>query len=288
MPAHYREGRYTAQDGLRLYMRDWGDALAPAVTVLCLPGLTRNCKDFDGLARRLSRRRRVLCADYRGRGRSQYDRNWQNYTAAVYLNDMVHLLAATNTHRVAVIGTSLGGLLGMGLAVAAPAALAGLVLNDIGPDINQAETTRLLELLGTDRPQAGWAAAETAVRAMFPALSFRDPQAWRTMTRNTYREGADGKLHFDWDVAITRPLRRGGGEVPDLWRLYRALARIPALALRGENSDMLSAACFDRMAAEKPDLVRLTVAGTGHAPSLEEPEASAAIDAFLAGRDSTG
>jgi pimeloyl-ACP methyl ester carboxylesterase len=187
-----------------------------------------------------------------------------------------------------VIGTSLGGLLGMGLAVAAPAALAGLVLNDIGPDINPVETTRLLELLGTDRPQADWAAAEAALRDMFPSLGLRDALAWHTMARNTYREGADGLLHFDWDVAITKPLRRDGAEVPDLWRLYRALARIPALALRGENSDMLSAACFDRMAAEKPDLVRLTVAGTGHAPSLEEPEANAAIDAFLAGLDDAG
>ncbi|MHA1107757.1 MAG: alpha/beta fold hydrolase [Alphaproteobacteria bacterium] len=276
----YREEHFTAQDGLRLYFRDYGDGGTSALPVLCLPGLTRNSADFDGLARRLSSQRRVVCPDYRGRGRSDYDTDWRNYTPRTILNDVRHLLAVTGIHRVAVIGTSFGGLLGMGLAVAAPTALAGLVINDIGPDINVAETRRLLTLLGADRPQPDWNGAIAAIRDMFPTLNFRDPALWPVMARNTYREGADGRLHFDWDTELVRPLLRNR-EPPDLWTLYRALRRIPVLAVRGENSPMLSAQCFDRMAVEKPDLVRLTIAGAGHAPTLDEAESRDAIDNFL-------
>lgn len=276
----YRECHYTAQDGLRLYFRDYGDPAAAALPILCLPGLTRNSADFDRLARRLSSTHRVVCPDYRGRGRSQYDRDWRNYTPHTILNDVRHLLAAAGIHRVAVIGTSFGGVLGMALAVAAPAALAGLAINDIGPDINLTETRRLLSLLGADRPQPDWDSAIAAIRDMFPSLAFRDPEQWPVMARNTYRRGADGLLHFDWDTGLVKPLLRSR-EPPDLWPLYRALRRIPVLAVRGENSAMLSARCFDRMAAEKPDLVRLTIAGAGHAPTLDEAESSDAIDNFL-------
>ena len=280
MTGIYRERRFSAQDGLRIHYRDYGDPLSSALPVLCLPGLTRNGLDFERLALRLAPERRVLCPDYRGRGRSQYDRDKRNYTPRTDINDMVHLLAATNIHRVAIVGASFGGLLAMGIAVASPTAVAGLVLNDIGPDINQPELARLLAVLGADRPQPNWDAAIAAVKDMFPTLAFRDPATWRRMTGNTFREGADGLLHFDWDVAVTRMLRKGGA-LPDLWLLFRAVARLPVLAIRGENSTLLLPACFDRMAAEKPDLVRLTVAGAGHTPTLEEPEARAAIDAFL-------
>ena len=277
----YRERYYTSQDDLRLYFRDYGDPLAPALPVLCLPGLTRNCKDFENLAGRLSRHRRVVCPDYRGRGRSAYDPDWRNYTPGTCLRDIHHLLAAAGLHRVVVIGTSLGGLLGMALAVSAPTTLAGLVLNDIGPRIERPEMHRLLSILGVDAPQPDWDAALGALRAMFPSLAFRDDATWMTMARNTYRRGDDGRLHFDWDVRLARPALRGGRPEPDLWRLYGALRHIPALALRGENSPMLSPDCFDRMAQLKPDLARMTVAGTGHAPALDEPEAQAAIDDFL-------
>lgn len=276
----YRQRRFSAQDGLRIYFRDYGNPLSAAMPVLCLPGLTRNSADFDGLAMRLSPQRRVLCPDYRGRGRSEYDHHHRNYAARTDVDDMVHLLAATNVHRVVIVGASFGGLLGMAIAVAAPGAVAGLVINDIGPEFDQVELRRLLGVLGTDRPQPDWDGAVAAVKDMFPTLALRDPETWRQMARNTFREGADGLLHFDWDVAVTRVLPKGGPP-PDWWHLFRAVAQIPVLALRGENSPMLSPACFDRMAREKPDLVRLTVAGAGHTPTLEEPEARVAIDTFL-------
>ncbi len=286
MTEFYRERHFSAQDGLQIFFRDYGDPLSAALPILCLPGLTRNGLDFESLALRLAPERRVLCPDYRGRGRSQYDRNKRNYTPRTDINDMVHLLAATNTQRAVIIGSSFGGLLAMALAVAVPTAVAGLVINDIGPDLNGPEMTRLLTVLSTDRPQPNWDAAIGLAKDMFPTLAFRDPGTWRRMARNTFREGADGLLHFDWDVAVPQALRkegalRKGGPLPDLWYLFRAVARIPVLAVRGENSTLLLPACFDRMAAEKPDLVRLTVAGTGHTPTLEEPEARVAINAFL-------
>lgn len=276
----YRERHFSAQDGLQIFFRDYGDPLSAALPILCLPGLTRNGLDFESLALRLAPERRVLCPDYRGRGRSQYDRYKRNYTPRTDINDMVHLLAATNTQRAVIIGSSFGGLLAMALAVAVPTAVAGLVINDIGPDLNAPEMTRLLAVLSTDRPQPNWDAAIAAAKDMFPTLAFRDPGTWRRMARNTFREGADGLLHFDWDVAVPQAMREGGA-LPDLWPLFRAVARLPVLAVRGENSTLLLPACFDRMVAEKPDLVRLTVAGAGHTPTLEEPEARVAINTFL-------
>ncbi len=276
-----RERNFTAQDGLRLYYRDHGDRQSGALPVLCLPGLTRNSADFEDLARRLCPGRRVVCPDYRGRGRSQYDRKRRNYLPETIVNDVVHLLAVADIHRAVFIGASFGGLVAMAMAVAAPSTVAGLVINDIGPEFNHAELQRLLALLGTDRPQPDWQAAETAVREMFPTLAFADPGTWQKMARNTYREDDDGMLHFDWDVAIVHALPPGRRRA-DYWHLFRAIRRIPTLALRGENSPMLSPGCFDRMALENSSLIRQTVAGAGHTPTLEEPEARVAIDAFLA------
>lgn len=277
-----RERFLTTHDGLRLYVRDYGDEDAPSTPLLCLAGLTRNGRDFDDVATRLAPTRRVLCPDYRGRGRSEYDRDWRNYRPATDLRDVTDLLAALNLHRVVVLGTSYGGLIGMGLAVAAPRVLAGLVLNDIGPEVATPGFRHILDAIRVDRPQPDWDSAEEALRALLPGLVFRDAATWRKVTRNTFRAGADGRLHFDWDVAVARPLRGTVGASGDLWHLFRAVRRLPVLALRGAESDVLSRDCFDRMAVEKPDLERLTVAGTGHAPMLDEPEARDALDAFLA------
>lgn len=280
-PASPRERRFSAQDGLTLFWRDYGNARSDALPVLCLPGLTRNGKDFASLADRLSATRRVLCPDYRGRGRSAYDPDWRNYRPETVLNDIVHLLAAAGVHRCIVIGTSFGGLLGLGLAAAMPTAMAGLVMNDIGPDIDTGPYAQLLDVIGRDHPLSGWDQAVPALRAMFPALVFQDESAWEPAARNTWKEGGDGLLHIDWDPALARRLRRTPAPAP-LWTLYRAVRRLPVLAVRGEKSEMLSPQCFDRMAQEKPDLARVTVPGAGHVPTLDEPEPRAAIDAFLA------
>jgi len=279
--AAYRERRFAAQDGLQLYFRDYGDPDSAATPVLCLGGLTRNARDFDALARRLAGERRVLCLDLRGRGRSDYDPDWRNYVPATYLNDIAHLLAVAGVHRVVVVGTSLGGVLAMAMGAAMPSALAGAVLNDIGPEIERGGLDPILSYVRVDRPQPDWESAVRTIRTLLPDLAFQDEAMFEAMARNTWREGGDGLLHFDWDVNIVRPALADGGATADLWPFFRGLRRVPLLAFRGAASTILSADCFARMAGERPDAGMVTVPRTGHAPTLGEPECIAALDAFL-------
>ena len=282
MAPGYRERRYTSQDNLSLYFRDYGDPASTACPVLYLSGLTRNSKDFADIAERLSSTRRVICPDYRGRGRSDYAPDWRSYNPRTYISDIMHLLTVTNIHRVVVVGTSLGGLLTMALSVAVPSMLAGAIVNDIGPDIEPGGLSGIVDYIRTNRPQDNWMEAEATLKKMFPDMSRHDDDTWARMARNTFREGDDGKLHFDWDVNIVRPILEGDGPPDDLWSLYGGLKHVPMLAIRGGLSPILSDACFDRMAAVKPDLQRLTVEGVGHTPHLNEPESRKAIDEFFA------
>ncbi len=277
----YRERTLTASDGLLLYFRDYGDPLAPGVPLVCLGGLTRNSKDFHTLALRLAPGRRVICPDYRGRGRSEYDSDWRHYRARTTLGDVIHLLAATNLHRAVICGTSFGGLLAMALAVAAPTALAGVILNDIGPEVNPAGMSRIFTYIGQDRPQPDWDGAIAEMKSMFPDMAFQTEDGWRAFAEGTFRLGEDGLLHFNWDIALAKAVAADRNEGQDLWSMYRALARVPTLALRGACSDVLSEKTFARMAREKPDLVPVTIPGVGHIPALTEPESETAIDDFL-------
>ncbi len=287
----YRERRYTAQDGLSLYFRDYGDALSTVRPVLCLGGLTRNSKDFHDFATRLAGRRRVVCPDYRGRGRSDYDPDWRHYRSEVYAGDLFHLLAAANLHGVVICGISLGGLLAMGLAVLAPALIAGVILNDVGPEVDQAGLSRILDYVGHDHPQADLKTAAAYLRKLQPGLQLGGEEAWRAFAAATFREAADGLLHVDWDVRLARALDHDVPDLwpyygalkplPDLWPYYGALKPLPVLALRGARSDVLTAETFERMAAAKPDLIRVTVPGVGHVPSLGHPQVERAIDDFL-------
>jgi pimeloyl-ACP methyl ester carboxylesterase len=278
----YRERHLTAQDGLRLYYRDYGDPRSRRLPVLCLTGLTRNSRDFAALAARLAPHRRVLCPDYRGRGRSDYDPDWRNYDPMTYLNDIGHLLVANDVHRVVVIGSSLGGLLGMGLAVLRPTSVAAIVVNDIGPDIERGGLDRILDYIGKDHPQPDWPSAVTALRQSLPRLASKDDGWWERFARATYREGDDGILHYDWDVAIAKPLIRANGRVQDLWPPFRGLRDLPTLVVRGGISDVLSEAGLMRMAEAKPDLIHVTVPDVGHVPSLDEPEIQGTLDDFIA------
>lgn len=279
--AAYRERSYSGRNGLRLYYRDYGDPLSPRTPIVCLAGLTRNSKDFRTLAGRLSANRRVICPDYRGRGRSAYDPDWRNYAPKVILNDVMQLLAANNLHRIIICGTSFGGLLAMALAVAAPTALAGVILNDVGPEVDGTGSERIMDYISRDLPQPDWDTATATMKATFPALSFTSEEDWRRFTEATFREGEDGQLHFDWDLALAKPLR-DGAKSDDLWAWYRALRHVPVLAIRGGLSDVLSADTFALMAEAKPDLRQLTLPHVGHAPSLNEPESEKAIDDFIA------
>ena len=283
--ADFVERRFHAQDDLDLYYRDYNAESRERAAVLCLTGLTRNSKDFHRLASRLGAGRRVLCPDYRGRGRSAYDPNWRTYAPPAYVADVMALLAASNVHRVVVIGTSLGGLVAMGLAAALPAALAGVVLNDVGPEIAEEGRTRIAGYVGRDVRFPDYATAGQALKAQFsrayPDLS---DERWTDYARNTFTEdSAAGNLRLDYDLKLGDALREQAAQpLPDLWPLYRGLANIPTLAVRGVLSDVLSEATFDRMAEEKSDLIRASVPNRGHVPLLDEPESQAALDDFLA------
>ena len=277
----YREQRFTAQDGVSLYFRDYGDPGSAATPLLCLSGLFRNARDFDLLASRLAGERRVLCPDLRGRGRSDYDPDWRNYKPGTYLNDIAHLLAFANVHRVVVVGTSFGGVLAMVLGAFMLLNLAGVVLNDVGPEVEQGRMDGVFAYISVDRPQPDWKSAVKAIKTQMPGAVFQTEAMFEAMVRNTYCEGKDGLLHFDWDVNIVKPFIGTRGAIPNLWTYFRGLRPIPLLAFRGEVSDLLSEECFERMGREYPDARLVTVPETGHAPTLTEPECVAALDAFL-------
>lgn len=277
----YRELRITAQDGLSLYVRDYGDATARPAPVLCLGGVSRNSRDFEALAPHLAAHRRVVCPDYRGRGQSDYDADPKNYNPRVYLRDVLDILTALDLHRVVVIGTSMGGLLAMALAAARPAALRAAVLNDIGPELEPAAIERIKTYLGGDGRRADWDEAIAFVKQNFQHGGMTSREAWLTFARRIYREDPAGGLRYDFDPAILAQFKSATTKPASYWPAFRALGGFPVLAIRGALSDILSLGTFERMALEKPDLTRITLAGIGHAPLLDEPESVKAIDDFL-------
>ena len=272
---------YSAQDGLRLFYREYGDALSVLTPIVCLPGLTRNSADFQDLALRFSLDRRVIALDYRGRGQSAYDPKPHNYRAEVYASDVLHLLMAANISRAVVIGTSLGGLLAMSLAASRPAVLAGVVLNDIGPDIDGNGLDNVRQYLAADMRPRTWDEAAAMVKDIsFDAAPDFSEAQWIALTRRSFREDENGNIRVDFDPAVGAAFLKAE-PVPDLWPLYGGLRHVPTLAIRGALSDVLSTATFDRMAEIKPDLVRITVPNRGHVPWLDEPECVTALDAFI-------
>lgn len=281
-PQDWRDRFFRARDGLKLYYREYGDPASDRAPVLCLGGLTRNSRDFDLLARRMAEDRRVICPDLRGRGENDRDPNWRNYRPEIYLDDLRQLLCTARLGRVILIGTSLGGVLGMAMGVAMPSALRAVVLNDTGPAFDVAGIARIIDYVGEDEPQPDWEAAAKHMADRFPHLSARNDHIWQRLVHNTYKLAPDGRLHVNWDLNLSRGLKQlVRSELPDLWPYYRSLRNVPVLAFRGAWSDVVTAAAFDRMAEEKPDLIRVTVRDVGHAPTLEEPEVEAALHDFL-------
>lgn len=274
---------FDSEDGLRLFGRVYAAPSAGAPVVLCLHGLMRNGRDFADLAARLAAGHRVIVPDVRGRGLSARDPDPNHYQIPVYLRDVQTLLAGLGAVRVRIVGTSMGGLMAMVLAATQPGLVAGIVLNDVGPEVDRAGLERIRGYAGKGAPVRNWADAIAQVRATYggawPGLS---DERWEKIVRLSYRENAQGAPEVDADPRISEPLRDTSKAAPDLWPLWSALARTPILAIRGADSDILSAATLGRMQREKPDLRVLSVANRGHAPLLDEPECVAAIDEFLA------
>jgi pimeloyl-ACP methyl ester carboxylesterase len=278
----YAEINWQSHDGLRLYARVYEAPVRGAPTVLCLHGLTRNSRDFEDLAPHLQRRYRVIVPDLRGRGLSARDPNLQNYQPAIYVQDILALLAAVDVPRAAVIGTSLGGMLAMMLALSQKERIAGIVLNDVGPEIDPAGIERIKQYAGRLPPARSWDDAVAQTRTVHgDAWRGLAADRWAVLARRSYREDAAGMVEVDADPKIGEALRAAPAAALDLWPLWKALRHVPTLAIRGALSDILSAATLSRMKAENPDLESLEVADRGHVPLLDEPECIAAVDAFL-------
>lgn len=285
MRTEFSERYFHAQDGVRLYYRDYGDRHAARTPLLCLTGLTRNSNDFHEFASRHAGTRRVVCLDYRGRGRSAYDPDPMHYNPSVYLDDIQHLLAVTHIRRTIVLGTSLGGIMAMVLAAAIPTLLVGAILNDIGPDVKEDGRQRIAGYVGQPVQLPTWEAAADYMRkgyaGAYPKL---DAAGWQRIARGTFTaDKTRGGVTLDYDLRIADALREQAGRpLPDLWPMFRSLRPLPLLALRGALSDILTADTFIRMKREHAGMIAVTVPDVGHVPMLDEPAAETAIDAFLA------
>ncbi len=274
---------FDSHDGLRLYSRVYA-AAADSPVVLCLHGLMRNSRDFGALAAQLAARYRVIVPDVRGRGFSARDPNFNNYQIPVYLQDVLTLLAGLGAARVSIIGTSMGGLMAMLLAATHPKLVSRIVLNDVGPQVDPAGLERIRGYAGQAAPVGSWPEAIAQLRADYAAAwpNLSDAR-WDEIARLSYRANAQGVPEVDADPLIREPLKSSAAAAPDLWPLWRSLARVPILVIRGAHSDILSVTTLARMQRERPGLEVLTVANRGHAPLLDEPGCVAAIERFLAG-----
>ncbi len=273
---------FDSHDGLRLYSRVYA-AAADSPVVLCLHGLMRNSRDFGALAAQLAARYRVIVPDVRGRGFSARDPNFNNYQIPVYLQDVLTLLAGLGAARVSIIGTSMGGLMAMLLAATHPKLVSRIVLNDVGPQVDPAGLERIRGYAGKAAPVRSWPEALAQLRADYAAAwpNLSDAR-WEEIARLSYRANAQGVPEVDADPLIREPLKSSSAAAPDLWPLWRSLARVPMLVIRGAHSDILSVKTLARMQLEHPGLEVLTVANRGHAPLLDEPGCVAAIERFLA------
>jgi pimeloyl-ACP methyl ester carboxylesterase len=276
----HRDAYFTVRDGLKLHFRDYAGSPANP-PLLCLPGLTRNVRDFADLAERYSPRFRVLVLEFRGRGSSDYDPVTARYIPPTYVWDTIELLDHLKIAQAIFVGTSLGGLVTMGIAAMAPQRIAGAILNDVGPELGSEGLDRIRGYVGRPARFADWEAAARQLQSNNPGFSarYRD-EDWLRMARRTCRED-DGEVCFDYDMAIATPLADAPNAAIDMWPLFRALAAKPLLVIRGERSDLLSADVAERMKHEAPGMELAAVSGVGHSPDLDEPEAVAAIDAFL-------
>ncbi len=267
----------SAWDGLPLLVREWhdGDRRAP---LLCLPGLVRTGGDFAALAPLVGTGRRVVAIDYAGRGGSGRAAKVERYAPEACVRDVLDACAALHLHGVVVIGTSFGGLLACALAAARPGLLRAVVINDVGPEVGTAGADFVRTFVGLDPALESLDACVAFLRARLPPLSLTTDAEWRAMATLTYAPGPDGRFHPLWDTRIAQLLTV---PTPDLWPLFGAVNHLPLLLAWGEVSTILLPETVARMRAARPDMDVVSLPGIGHAPTLTEPDAVAAIRRFL-------
>lgn len=281
----YRVHRYRSACGrLDLAARDYSVAGPQAPVLLLMHGLTRNGADFEPLAAHLAGDYRLVVPDQRGRGLSDADPDPAQYRPDVYVQDTLALLDGLGIARAGLVGTSMGGLIAMVMHALRPGLAQGMILNDVGPELDPAGVARIQGYVGPSGPMAGWAEAAARCRAInasaFPDYGSAD---WEAFARRTCRENADGTVSFAYDPAISESMAGDAPQTvpPDLWPLWDMLHAVPMLVVRGALSDILSAETERAMAhRHSGPYASVAVPRVGHAPMLDEPAALAAIRAF--------
>jgi pimeloyl-ACP methyl ester carboxylesterase len=288
MAATYEDRYWTSSDGLTLHYRNYPGPEADGaggskLPVLCLHGLTRNARDFHALAEALGATRRVIVPEMRGRGMSDYAPDSDSYTPITYVADVEKLLAEQGIARFIPIGTSMGGLMTMLMAAARPGRMAAVVMNDIGPELDPAGIARISGYVGQGRSYPTWVhAARGLAEAHGAAFPKFDLDQWLEMAKRTMVVSQNGRIVFDYDMAIAEPFAKPGNAAPaNLWLAFEALAGVPMLLVRGGLSDLISADTVRQMGVRNPKMRTVTVPEVGHAPTLDEPEVRAAILALL-------
>jgi pimeloyl-ACP methyl ester carboxylesterase len=282
MSARFRDGYFRVPDGMRLHFRDYPGPL-DRPPLLCLPGLTRNARDFASFAERWSPSFRVLALDFRGRGESERDPLPSRYLPLTYAHDTIALLDHVGVADAVFVGTSLGGLVTMIMAVLDEDRIAGAILNDVGPELEEAGLERIRAYVGKDVRFASWDEAARAIAAHTHGLPRHYTHLdWLRAAKRVCREEG-GQIRFDYDMAIAQPFTASGPvQAFDMWPLFRKLAERPLLIVRGAESDILSGEGLARMKVAAPQAAAAEVPGVGHAPDLEEASAVTAIERFLA------
>lgn len=281
--ASHRDIHFTSSDGLDLYGRDYpsDDGATP---LLCLAGLTRNGRDFEPLAQWLAGSRRLITMDYRGRGRSAYAPDPLTYRPDVELGDALRLLDHLGLERVNIVGTSRGGIIAMIMAAQYPQRLKSVLLNDVGPVIERASLLRIRSYLGKALAFDTWNDAIASLKASNPGFESLSDAEWLSFARRVFTV-RDKKISQDYDLRLAETFptdeQIAKADSPDLWPLFDALLAFPVIVLRGENSDLLSAATVAQMEKRHPRLSAYTIKGRGHVPFLDEPKAKGAIQAWL-------
>lgn len=280
--ADWSDRYWNSVDGLRLHYRDYaGPHERPPI--LCLPGLTRNARDFEPVAERWAGDWRVICVDFRGRGMSEYDPKSEQYLPPVYAGDVLKLLDQLGIADAVFFGTSLGGLVTMLMASTDSERIAGALLNDIGPELDQIGIDRIKGYVGKDTRFADWDEAVTVMsernRDVYPKWG---REQWEDYVRRVCREEG-GQIRFDYDMRIADNFKIAQAAPPtDAWPYYDALKGRPVTILRGARTDLLTEATAARMIAELGgDAELVTVPDVGHTPTFEEAESIAAVDRLL-------
>jgi pimeloyl-ACP methyl ester carboxylesterase len=276
----YEDEYWQSNDGLRLHYRNYPgrDDRPP---ILCIPGLTRNARDFEPVATRLAGEWRLICVDLRGRGESAYAKDPMTYAPLTYAQDIDALLVALGLSTFIAFGTSLGGVVTMLLAAMGPGRIAGAVINDVGPEIEAAGVKRIQGYVGKSQNWPTWVHAARALSEAqghaYPDYALVD---WIAMAKRLYRLTSAGRIVPDYDLKIAEPMR-AQAEAFDLWPAYQAIGNVPVALLRGALSDILSDATAREMVKRLPGAKLTLLPRTGHAPLLNEPGATKAIDNLL-------